>query len=80
MTLNTYILQAFQPLNFLGSIYRQIRQSLIDMESLFDILDESGESDPATHQSGSRTLKLLSMMYISLMIRVVRPFRNFVYG
>ena len=47
VTLNTYILQAFQPLNFLGSIYRQIRQSLIDMESLFDILDESGESDPA---------------------------------
>ena len=47
VTLNTYILQAFQPLNFLGSIYRQIRQSLIDMESLFDILDESSESDPA---------------------------------
>ena len=47
VTLNTYILQAFQPLNSLGWIYRQIRQSLIDMESLFGILDESGESDPA---------------------------------
>ena len=47
VTLNTYILQAFTPLNLLGWIYRQIRQSLIDMESLFDILDESGESDPA---------------------------------
>ncbi len=39
VTLNTYILQAFQPLNFLGSIYRQIRQSLIDMESIFDFID-----------------------------------------
>ena len=29
VTLNTYILQAFQPLNFLGSIYRQIR-AIID--------------------------------------------------
>jgi len=47
VTLNTYILQAFTPLNLLGWIYRQIRQSLIDMESLFDILAESGESDPA---------------------------------
>ena len=47
VTLNTYILQAFQPLNFLGSIYRQIRQSLIDMESLFDVLDESIEIDAA---------------------------------
>ena len=46
VTLNTYILQAFQPLNFLGSIYRQIRQSLIDMESLFDVLDEPTETDP----------------------------------
>ena len=45
VTLNTYILQAFQPLNFLGSIYRQIRQSLIDMESLFDVLEEPTESD-----------------------------------
>ena len=46
VTLNTYILQAFQPLNFLGSIYRQIRQSLIDMESLFEVLDEPTETDP----------------------------------
>ena len=45
VTLNTYVLQAFQPLNFLGSIYRQIRQSLIDMESLFDVLEEPTESD-----------------------------------
>ena len=45
VTLNTYILQAFQPLNFLGSIYRQIRQSLIDMENLFDVLEEPTESD-----------------------------------
>ena len=47
VTLNTYILQAFQPLNFLGSIYRPDQAIFVDMESLFDILDESSESDPA---------------------------------
>ena len=34
VTLNTYILQAFQPLGSLGFVYRNIRQSLIDMENL----------------------------------------------
>ena len=46
VTLNTYMLQAFQPLNFLGSVYREIRQSLIDMENLFDVLSEAPEIDP----------------------------------
>ncbi len=45
VTLNTYMLQAFQPLNFLGSVYREIRQSLIDMENLFDVLSETPEVD-----------------------------------
>ncbi len=45
VTLNTYMLQAFQPLNFLGSVYREIRQSLIDMENLFDVLSEAPEVD-----------------------------------
>lgn len=45
--LNTYMLQAFQPLNFLGSVYREIRQSLIDMENLFDVLSEPAETDSA---------------------------------
>lgn len=45
VTLNTYMLQAFQPLNFLGSVYREIRQSLIDMENLFDVLSEPQESE-----------------------------------
>lgn len=45
VTLNTYMLQAFQPLNFLGSVYREIRQSLIDMENLFEVISEPVEAD-----------------------------------
>ena len=37
--LNTFMLQLFIPLGFLGSSYRMIRQALVDMEFLFQLLD-----------------------------------------
>ncbi|WP_434461327.1 ABCB family ABC transporter ATP-binding protein/permease [Serratia plymuthica] len=40
---NAYLLQLYQPLNFFGFIYAEVRQALIDMENLFDLLQEEQE-------------------------------------
>jgi ATP-binding cassette subfamily B protein len=36
--INAYMIQLFIPLNFLGFVYREIRQSLINVERMFDLL------------------------------------------
>ncbi|VDK57778.1 unnamed protein product [Anisakis simplex] len=39
----TYMLQLYTPLNFFGTVYRVIQQSFIDMENMFELLDEQVE-------------------------------------
>lgn len=41
--INTMLLQLFRPLDMLGWVYRSIRQGLIDMEAMWDLLDAPAE-------------------------------------
>ncbi|MCP4953911.1 MAG: ABC transporter ATP-binding protein/permease [Proteobacteria bacterium] len=43
VVVNTYLMQLAIPLNMLGTVYREIRQALVDMENLFSLIDEKSE-------------------------------------
>ncbi len=42
---NAFMIQLYIPLNFLGMLYREIKQSLTDMERLFGLLEQNKEID-----------------------------------
>tara|TARA_B100001123_G_scaffold343931_1_gene390701 strand:- start:12270 stop:14045 length:1776 start_codon:yes stop_codon:yes gene_type:complete len=46
---NTYLIQLAIPLNFIGFVYWQIKQSLVDMENMFTLLSEKTEVKDETN-------------------------------
>ena len=49
--INALMIQLSQPLNFMGTFYREVRQAIIDIETMFSILAKSPEiSDKANAQ------------------------------
>ncbi|MEC7764172.1 MAG: ABC transporter ATP-binding protein/permease [Pseudomonadota bacterium] len=52
---NAYMIQITMPLNFLGSVYREIRQALVDMAEMFDLLEQPAE---VTDKPGAKPLDM----------------------
>ncbi len=50
VVINAYMLQLYQPLNWLGSVYREIRQALTDMENMFSLLEISPTNQITTNK------------------------------
>src|SRR6202007_1449415 len=40
---NAMMIQLYQPLNFMGMVYREIKQAIIDIEKMFNVLSERAE-------------------------------------
>ncbi len=41
--INALMIQLYQPLNFMGMVYREIKQATVDIEKMFDILNKNAE-------------------------------------
>src|SRR5258708_17846888 len=53
--INLIMLQLYQPLNFMGMVYRDIRQAIIDVEAMFGILAQNPEIEDIP---GAQALKV----------------------
>ncbi|MGB7271521.1 MAG: ABC transporter ATP-binding protein/permease, partial [Albidovulum sp.] len=66
---NAYMIQITLPLNFLGTVYREIRQALVDMGQMFDLLGQPAEitdkpgAKPLAVKGGEVVLDNLSFGY-----------------
>jgi ATP-binding cassette, subfamily B, heavy metal transporter len=52
---NAYMIQITIPLNFLGTVYREIRQALVDMSAMFTLLEQPAE---ITDRPGAKPLQV----------------------
>jgi ATP-binding cassette, subfamily B, heavy metal transporter len=66
---NTYLLQLYQPLNFLGMVYRNIKQSLTDLEQMMSLIkiepeiEDRPEAPPLAVRHGAVAFRHVDFRY-----------------
>lgn len=66
---NAFMIQLYIPLNFLGVIYREIKQSLTDLDKMFVLMEKEREvrdapgAQPLSHAEGSVRFEDVSFAY-----------------
>jgi len=55
--INAMLIQLYMPLNFMGMVYREIKQGLVDLETMFAILEEHPE---VQDRPGAKSLNVAS--------------------
>jgi ATP-binding cassette subfamily B protein len=67
--INAMMIQLYQPLNFMGMVYREIKQAIIDIETMFSILarkpeiEDAPDARPLKVESGSIRFDDVSFAY-----------------
>jgi ATP-binding cassette subfamily B protein len=67
--INSMMIQLYQPLNFMGMVYREIKQAVIDIEMMFSILSRDPEikdipnAPPLNVESGSVSFENVAFAY-----------------
>ena len=66
--INAFMIQLYIPLNFLGVLYREIKQSLTDLDRMFTLLEKEREvadapNAPTLQLNGSPTVKFESVVF-----------------
>jgi ATP-binding cassette subfamily B protein len=54
---NAMMIQLYQPLNFMGMLYREIKQAIIDIEKMFEVLARKAEIEDA---AGAKPLVVMT--------------------
>ncbi len=52
---NAVFIQLYQPLNFMGMVYRELKQALVDIEAMFELL---GEAPEVKDKPGAKPLRV----------------------